>query len=404
MSALALNPTERRIGMSLAAIFGLRMLGLFLILPVFAVFARDFPGGDNLTKVGIAIGAYGITQACLQIAYGAASDRWGRKPVILFGLALFVVGSAIAALATNLDWIIVGRVIQGMGAISAAVTALAADLIPVEKRTRVMAMIGSSIGLVFALSLVIAPILFGLIGMAGIFWLTAALAIGAMVLLVKVIPDAPPALTTAPAPLWAVITHPQLARLNFGVFALHLTQTALWVLIPSALVTGGLQVAQHWQVYLPAVLLSFVVMVPAIIRAEKYGQMKSIFTAAVVLLLCVDGGLSASGTSALELGLWLTLFFVAFNILEATQPSLISRIAPPQSKGKAMGLYNTLQALGLFAGGSLGGWLSKHYGGTAVFVFCALLALVWLALAYTMTFPNTSVGTKTAPELQSGSL
>ena len=385
-----LTPLERRIGMSLAAIFGLRMLGLFLILPVFAVFAQDLPGGDDLTLVGIAIGAYGITQACLQIVYGAASDRFGRKPVIIFGLILFIAGSAIAAVATNLNWIIVGRVIQGMGAISAAVTALASDLIPPEKRTRVMAMIGSSIGLVFALSLVLAPVLYSWVGMAGIFWLTAALALGAIVLLLKVVPPAPLILPSAPVPLAEVLFHPELARLNFGVFALHLTQTALWVLIPSALVVGGLDIGKHWQVYLPAVLLSFVVMIPAIIRAEKYGQMKSIFTAAVVLLLLVDGGFYQASSSPLVLGVWLTLFFVAFNVLEATQPSLISRIAPPQAKGKALGLYNTLQALGLFAGGALGGWLSKNFGAGAVFIFCALLALSWLGLVLGMKFPVQS--------------
>ncbi|MEY4591773.1 MAG: hypothetical protein RIR18_668 [Pseudomonadota bacterium] len=385
-----LTPEERRIGMSLAAIFGLRMLGLFLILPVFAIFASNFPGGDDVTMIGIAIGAYGLTQACLQIIYGAASDRWGRKPVIVFGLILFIVGSVIAALADHLNWIIVGRVIQGAGAISAAVTALASDLIPPEKRTRVMAMIGSSIGLVFALSLVMAPILYSWVGMAGIFWLTAAMALGAIVLLLKVVPPAPPIQHAAPVPLAEVLFHPQLARLNFGVFALHLTQTALWVLIPSALVVGGLEVSEHWKIYLPAVLLSFVIMVPAIIRAEKHGQMKSIFTSAVVLLLVVSMGFYQADATPLSLGLWLTLFFVAFNILEATQPSLISRIAPPQAKGKALGLYNTLQAIGLFAGGSLGGWIAKNYGGDAVFLFCALLAIGWLGLVFNMNFPAQS--------------
>lgn len=384
-----LSPEERRTGMSLAAIFGLRMLGLFLVLPVFAVFAQGLPGGDDLTLVGLALGAYGLTQACLQIAWGSASDRWGRKPVIVAGLILFAIGSAVAALAPNIHWIIAGRVLQGAGAISAAVTALAADLTREQHRTKVMAMIGSSIGLVFAGSLVAAPILYAAIGMSGIFWLTGALALAAIVVLLKVVPAAPPPVAGPPVPLTTVLLEPQLARLNFGVFALHLTQTAMWVLVPSALIQhGGLPVAEHWKVYLPAVLLSFVVMVPAVIAAEKKGWMKPVFIGAIALLLLVQAGFHFAGQGLWPLALWLTLFFVAFNILEATQPSLISRIAPPQAKGKALGLYNTLQAVGLFVGGAAGGLLAQHLGSGAVFATCGLLALVWLALARSLRVPR----------------
>ena len=384
-----LSPEERRTGMSLAAIFGLRMLGLFLVLPVFAVFAQGFPGGDDLTLVGLALGAYGLTQACLQIAWGSASDRWGRKPVIIAGLILFAIGSAVAALAPDIHWIIVGRVLQGAGAISAAVTALAADLTREQHRTKVMAMIGSSIGLVFAGSLVAAPILYATIGMSGIFWLTGALALAAIVVLLKLVPAAPPPVAGPPVALATVLLEPQLARLNFGVFALHLTQTAMWVLVPSALIQhGGLPVAEHWKVYLPAVLLSFVVMVPAVIAAEKKGRMKPVFLGAIALLLLVQAGFYFAGQSLWALALWLTLFFVAFNILEATQPSLISRIAPPQAKGKALGLYNTLQAVGLFVGGAAGGLLAQHLGSGAVFAACALLALAWLALARSLQVPQ----------------
>ena len=383
-----LSPAERRTGISLAAIFALRMLGLFLILPVFAVHAAHVPGGDDLTLVGLALGAYGLTQACLQIAWGAASDRWGRKPVIVAGLILFALGSAVAALAPDILWIIAGRVLQGAGAISAAVTALAADLTREEHRTKVMAMIGSSIALVFAGSLVAAPVLYALIGMRGIFWLTGLLALGAIYVLLKVVPPAPPPVVGPPVPLAAVLREPQLARLNFGVFALHLTQTAMWVLVPSALVEyAGLPVAEHWKVYLPAVLLSFAVMVPAVIAAETKGRMKSVFTAAIALLILIQAGLYFAGQNLWSLSLWLTLFFVAFNILEATQPSLISRIAPPHAKGKALGLYNTLQAVGLFVGGAAGGALAQHYGRGAVFAACGALAFVWLALARTLRVP-----------------
>jgi MFS family permease len=375
--------------MSLAAIFGLRMLGLFLIFPVFSLYARQIPGGDNLTLVGLALGAYGATQACLQIAWGSASDRWGRKPVIAAGLLLFALGSFVAALAPDIYWVIAGRVIQGAGAISAAVTALAADLTREEHRTKVMAMIGASISLVFAASLVASPILFGAIGMEGIFWLTGFLALGAIGVLFKVVPAAPPPVLGAPVPLAAVLMEPQLMRLNFGVFALHLTQTALWVLLPVALARyGGLPANEHWKVYLPAVLISFLVMVPAVIAAERKGWMRPVYTGAIALLPLVLGGFYFAGRSLGGLMLWLTLFFVAFNILEATQPSLISRIAPPQAKGKALGLYNTLQAIGLFAGGVTGGALVQHYGDGAVFAACGILALCWLALSVSLKIPG----------------
>ncbi|MDD3484311.1 MFS transporter [Azovibrio restrictus] len=393
----SLSPEERRTGMSLAAIFGLRMLGLFLILPVFAIHARHIPGGDDLTLVGLALGAYGLTQACLQIAWGTASDRWGRKPVIVAGLLLFALGSAVAALAPDIHWIIVGRVLQGAGAISAAVSALAADLTREQHRTKIMAMIGSSIGLVFAGSLVAAPILFSLVGMSGIFWLTGFLALAAILVLLKVVPPAPPPVAGPAVSIASVLFEPQLARLNFGVFALHLTQTAMWVLVPAALVQyGHLPVAEHWKVYLPAVLLSFVVMVPAIIAAEKKGLMKPVFTAAVALLLLVQIGFYFASQSLWPLTLWLTLFFVAFNILEATQPSLISRIAPPQARGKALGLYNTLQAVGLFVGGMAGGTLAKHFGGGAVFSACGALILFWLWLTRALQVPRRPTPSHTA--------
>ncbi len=383
-----MTAAERRAGASLAAIFALRMLGLFLILPVFAVHAHSIPGGDSLTLVGLAIGAYGFTQACLQIAYGAASDRFGRKPVILFGLALFVAGSVVAALADNIYVIIVGRVLQGAGAISAAVTALAADLTREQHRTKVMAMIGSSIGLVFAGSMVAAPLLYGAIGMDGIFWLTGALAFGAMGVLLWVVPEAPPVPRATAGSLLGVLRDGQLMRLNLGVFVLHLIQTTMWVMVPAALVAhGGLALGEHWKIYLPAVLVSFVVMVPAIIAAERRNRLKPVFNAAVALLALVQFGLYAFGDSLLALAVLLTLFFVAFNILEATQPSWISRIAQPQAKGTALGVYNTLQSIGLFLGGLLGGWLGQRYGAGAVSLACGALALVWLALAAGMHPP-----------------
>ena len=388
-----MTSAERRAGIGLASIFALRMLGLFLILPVFSIYAKDLPGGSDMSLVGFALGAYGLTQACLQILYGTASDRFGRKPVIVFGLVLFIIGSFVAALAGDIYGVIAGRVLQGAGAISAAVTALAADLTREQHLTKVMAMIGSSIGLVFALSMVGAPLLYAMIGMPGIFALTGILAILAVFVVLRVVPAAP-AIPRQPG--WPsfveVLSNPQLLRMNFGVFSLHLMQTAMWVLLPSALVsTGGLPVAEHWKIYLPAVLLSFVVMVPAIIAAEKYGRMKLIFNAAIALMLVVQVGFGFFGQGVYALAFWLTLFFVAFNILEATQPSLISRIAPPHAKGAALGVYNTTQSLGLFLGGVLGGALAMHSGAQAVWITCAALALVWLGFGLTMTMPAARI-------------
>ncbi|MDR2689014.1 MAG: MFS transporter [Azoarcus sp.] len=382
-----MSPAERRAGVSLALIFALRMFGLFLILPVFAVHARSLPGGDDATLVGLAIGAYGLTQALLQIAFGAASDRFGRKPVILFGLLLFVIGSAVAALAGDIHTIIAGRIIQGAGAISAAVTALAADLTRERHRGKVMAMIGSSIGLVFALSMVAAPPLYAMIGMAGMFWLIAALAVGAMALVVWVVPVAPPLPRASGGALADILANGALMRLNFGVFVLHLIQIMMWITVPAALVAGGLALANHWKVYLSAVLLSFVVMVPAVIAAERHGRFKQVFIAAIALLALVQLGLYAWADSVGWIGWWLALFFVAFNILEATQPSWISRIVSPAIKGTALGVYSTLQSVGLFLGGAAGGWLAQHFGQRGVSLACGMLALFWLALAVTMRPP-----------------
>lgn len=395
-----MSPEERRAGASLAAIFALRMLGLFLILPVFSVYAKTLPGGDNLALVGFALGAYGLTQALFQIPYGIASDIYGRKLVIVIGLVIFAIGSFVAAWAPTMNWIIVGRVLQGAGAISAAVTALAADLTREEHRTKVMAMIGSSIGLVFALSLVGAPLLYGLIGMGGLFSMTGVLALAAIVLLIKAVPPAPPPHGHANLPLRQVVLDPDLMRLNVGIFLLHMVQMAMFVVLPHALVNhGGLEAAAHWKVYLPAVLVSFAVMVPAIIAAERKDKMRPIFLAAIGLLVVVQSGLLLFHEGLWTLGFWLLLFFIAFNVLEATLPSLVSRTAHPASKGAALGVYNTTQALGLFIGGTVGGYVAQNFGDNAVFAACTGLMLVWLVVANSMNFPQrrvTPVATQSA--------
>jgi len=376
---------EKRAGAALASVFAMRMLGLFLILPVFAVHARTIPGGNDLTLVGIALGAYGLTQAMFQIPFGMASDAFGRKRVIVIGLLLFAAGSAVAALATDIWWVIGGRVVQGAGAISAAVTALAADLTREQHRTKVMAMIGSSIGLVFAISLVAAPVLYAAIGMSGLFWMTAALAIAAIALVTHVVPPAPPLPSGPKPPFRDVLLDTQLLRLNFGIFTLHMVQMAMFVVVPGLLIRyGGLPLASHWKVYLPAVLASFVLMVPAIIFAEKRNKVQPVFVFAIGLLLATLLVMWSGSSNFTVVAGGLLSFFVAFNILEAMLPSMISRIAPPRAKGAALGVYNTTQALGLFVGGALGGWLMKNFDAGAVFIVDAVMVALWLAAAATM--------------------
>lgn len=390
----AMSRDEKRAGVALASIFALRMLGMFLILPVFAIHARTLPGGDNLSLVGIALGAYGLTQAIFQIPFGMASDAFGRKPVIILGLLVFAVGSAVAALATDIHWTIFGRVLQGAGAISAAVTALAADLTREQHRTKVMAMIGSSIGLVFALSLVAAPVLYAAIGMNGIFWMTGALALAAIAVVAYIVPEPPPPQAGPRVPFREVLADTQLLRLNLGIFTLHMAQMMMFVVVPGLLIsTGELPLAAHWKVYLPAVLASFVLMVPAIVYAEKRQRLRTVFVAAIILLLLTLLVLWLHGGHFYVMAGGLLSFFVAFNILEAMLPSLISRVAPPRAKGAALGVYNTTQALGLFLGGALGGWLAKHFGSSAVFVFAAGMTALWLAAAATMRpiFPRQTV-------------
>jgi MFS family permease len=383
-----MSRTEIRASTSLASIFALRMLGLFLILPVFAIHAKTLPGGNNATLVGLAMGIYGLTQSFLQIPLGAASDKYGRKPVIIFGLVLFALGSFIAAGAHNITWVIIGRAVQGAGAISAAVTAFIADATREEHRTKAMAMVGGSIGLTFAGSLVAAPLLYQAVGMGGIFALTGILSVIAILVVQYVVPAAP-VHKAKRVPFSEIFKNHELMRLNFGVFALHMMQMSMFLVVPSLLVQAvGLPVAEHWKVYLPVVLASFVLMLVPVFIGERRGKMKLVFIGAVGLLLAVQFGMwafiaQASTHWLLLVGL-LFAYFLAFNILEASLPSLVSRFAPPAAKGAALGVYNTLQALGLFCGGALGGWLRQHTGAASVFMLGAAFTVAWLIIAFTM--------------------
>jgi len=401
---------ELRASASLASLFALRMIGLFLILPVFAVHATKLRGGESLTLVGLALGAYGLTQAMLHLPFGMASDRFGRKRIIVLGLIVFAAGSFLAASATDIYWTIAGRALQGAGAISAAVVAFVADLTRDEHRTKAMAIIGASIGLAFAISLVAAPGLYRVIGMDGIFTLTGVMAIVGIWVTLQVVPPEPAAHRTAASGMPGkrfseIVFDPELLRLNVGIFTLHLTQMAMFVVVPHALIQyGGLPVGDHWKVYLPVVIGSFILMVPPILAAERRSQLKSVFLGAIAVLALVELGFAGFGRSFAGIVGLLLAFFVAFNILEASLPSLVSRVAPVSARGTALGIYNTTQSLGLFAGGALGGWLAQHFGASAVFGVSAALVITWGIVASPMRVPplatsrTISIGPVTDPE------
>src|ERR1700744_1439774 len=379
-----MSAPELRATVSLAGIFALRMLGLFMIMPVFSIYAKTIPGGDNVLLVGIALGAYGVTQSLLYIFYGWVSDKLGRKPVIAFGLVVFAIGSFVAAVGHSMTWIIVGRVIQGMGAVSSAVIAFIAALTSDDNHTKAMALLGRSLGVSLAVAIVGAPIVCQWVGMSGLFTVIGFLSILAGGVVVWVVPDAPAPPVHVKAPFAEVLHNVELLRLNFGVLVLHATQTALFLVVPRILEAGGLPVASHWKVYLPVMGLSFVMMVPAIIAAEKRGKMKIVLLSAIGLILIGQLLLGVAPHTILSVAAILFVYFLGFNILEASQPSLVSKLAPGTRKGAAAGVYNTTQAIGLALGGMIGGLLLKVGGQSGVFFTCSGLVVCWLIIAAKM--------------------
>ncbi len=397
--ASRMTSAERRASGALALVFALRMLGLFIVLPVFALEAARMPGGDDAARVGFAMGLYGLTQAFLQIPFGLASDKFGRKPTIVVGLLVFAAGSAVAAWAPTLDWLAAGRALQGAGAISAAVTAFLADVTRDTVRTKAMAMVGASIALMFALSLMLSPWLAGLIGLSGIFAMTCALAMLAIAVVLFVAPAEPAQHKPAEVgqvrghALMEVLRHPGLLRMDFGVFALHAVQLAMWMAVPAMLVEAGLPKAQHWQVYLPAVVASLLVMGGVLFPMERKGKLKQVFLMAIGLLALVQVGFWWTSSDVQTVGLWglgglLFVFFIGFNTMEASQPSLTSRLAPAHARGAALGVFNTMQSLGFFAGGAAGGWLYRSHGAGGLFMACAALVVLWWLAVAPMQVPT----------------
>jgi MFS family permease len=388
-----MKPQEFRAAAALAAVFSVRLLGLFMIYPVFAAYAGTLAGA-NPYLIGEALGIYGLSQGLLQIPFGLLSDRIGRKVMIVLGLVLFGAGSAVAAISTTMGGVIIGRALQGAGAVGSVILALVADLTGEDSRTAAMAMVGITIGASFLVALLAGPVVAKFIGVIGIFWLMVALALVGIAITQFVVPS-PPRLRvhrdaeTVPALLGAVLRNRELLRLDIGIFALHAMLTASFLVVPDLLRgTVGVAVHDQWIVYLPVLLVSVAVMVPAIIVAEKYRRMKGVFVGAVMALVASQIMLFYGSGDIFVLLAALVVFFSAFNVMEASLPSLISKVAPPDVKGTAMGVYSSLQFLGIFVGGIIGGMAHQHGGSPGVFVLTTVLAVIWLIAAAGMAQPS----------------
>ena len=394
MSNQSLNALEKRAAFSLASVFAFRMLGLFMLMPVLAIYGQSLEHVSPMW-IGLAIGAYGLTQALLQIPMGWLSDKVGRKPVIIGGLVVFAIGSVIAAVADSIYWVTTGRALQGMGAIASALLALAADLSRDEQRPKVMAVIGLCIGLSFAVAMLLGPMVAASFGISGVFWLTAGLAILGIVIVSFVVPNA---LNRAPkgdtvasvVEIKRLAKHPQLLRLDIGVMLLHLTLTTLFVVLPGQLITGGLVAESHWQLYIPVLFSAFILMAPLMIIAIKKQKEKQVFLLSILVLILSALGLILLPTSIMSIALCMLFYFIAFNFLEATMPALVSRIAPANQKGSAMGVFSSGQFFGAFLGGILGGYLAQIGEANTVFAAAAGVGVIWLLIAWQMQIPPKS--------------
>ena len=390
-----MNPSELRASLALSSIFALRMLGLFLILPIFSLHAKGLPDGDNATLVGLTMGIYGMVQAFFHIPLGLLSDRYGRRVIVAFGLSLFIIGALIAASHDDLWWIMFGRAIQGAGAISAAISAWVADLTREEVRTRAMALIGGSIAISFALSVVIATPLYHALGMPGIFWMMAILGCISLWVALQFVPTASMPVLSAPNgvrghlnQLKKVFQNPELVRLNIGVLVLHTSQVALFLVIPRLLDEVGLPIADHWLVYLSVLVASLIIMMPMMMQAERKNRLALLVKVSIGLMCCAQlyfaVVLIGQWSSILNLCVGLLIFFIGFNLLEALQPSLVSRYAG-ENRGAGLGIYNTTMSIGLFLGGILGGWLYGSWGPNSIFYVDIGLLMGWLIIAFGMT-------------------
>jgi predicted MFS family arabinose efflux permease len=388
----SMTPSEKRATWSLAGIYALRMLGLFMILPVLSLFAEQLEGSTP-ALIGLAMSIYGLPQVLLQVPFGLLSDRFGRKKMIIIGLLLFFIGSVIAALSSTIYGVLVGRAFQGAGAVSAVIMALVADLTQEVHRTKAMAIIGVSIGASFGVGIVAGPIISQFGGVQGVFASTAVLTLLAMLAIIYIVPNPQKSklhrdAEVVPGEMLHVLKNPDLLRLNYGIFTLHLILMAIFVVVPSLMRKAGLAAGQEWLVYLPVFVISMAFAVPFVILAEKKRKMKQVFLGAITVLAMAELGLSAVHQDLVGIIGFLGLFFCGFNLLEATLPSLVSKTAPADLKGTAMGAYSSSQFMGLFLGGVVGGWFNGKFGVTAVFLFCAAAAFSWLVIALWMKPPR----------------
>lgn len=400
-----MNSTEKKAAITLSSVFALRMLGLFMLLPVFALVGQTLEGYTPLL-IGVAIGAYGLTQALFQIPFGWMSDRFGRKPVILFGLLLFALGSIVAAFSDSIYGVIIGRLLQGCGAIASAIMALAADLSRDEQRTKIMASIGMSIGAAFAVAMIVGPGLTSLIGLQGIFALISVLALVAMLIIYFVTPDPQSQFIQKDAiatkgQFSRILKDGQLMRLNFGIFTLHFLLTSFFVVFPSRLVSLDINLAQHSWLYLITMAAAVILMLPLIIFAEKNRQHARVMLAGVILIAAVQFAFGLYHFGLILVVISMVVYFTGFNLMEALLPSMISRIAPLSGKGTALGVYSTSQFAGAFLGGPVAGYVIQNYGMDGVYLVGAMMAMIWATLllglknppaltAYTLTMPGVS--------------
>jgi MFS family permease len=390
-----MSGVERRAVGALALLYSFRMLGLFMVLPLLALYATDMPGASPL-MLGLALGAYGFSQALLQIPLGWLSDRIGRLPVILAGLLLFAIGSLVAGLAETVPGIVLGRLLQGAGAIAGTVMALVADVTDEEQRTKAMAIVGASIGLSFAVSLVLGPVVAGVSGLSGVFLLTAVLAVVGIAVVVVGVPRGVQSrehaeVGTRRGMIGKVLREPALRRLNFSVFSLHFILTASFLVIPFALQdTLSLSREAHWKVYLPVLVASLLGMLPLLRLAERHGRVRLVLVSSVAMLLLSIAGITLLPVPwVLVVALW--LYFVAVNYLEASLPSLVSKAVFAGGKGTALGVYSTCQFIGAFTGGALGGLALQHGGVPGLFVLCLVPGLFWLRSSLAVGAAPTSV-------------
>ena len=388
-----ITSSEKRAIGSLAGVYALRMLGLFMILPVLSLFAKELDGATP-ALIGLAMSIYGLPQVVLQIPFGLMSDKFGRKKLIVIGLVLFFAGSVVAALSDDIYGVLIGRALQGAGAISAVIMALVADLTQEVHRTKAMATIGISIGFSFGAGIVAGPIIAAMFGgVHGVFWTTAVLTLLAIAAVIFVVPNPQKSklhrdAEFVPSDAMAALKNPELLRLDYGIFILHLILMAIFVVVPSLMRNTGLEAGSEWKVYLPVFVISMALIVPFIILAEKKRQMKKVFLGAIATLLIAAIGFALFHENLVTLIVFLSVFFCGFNLLEATLPSLVSKTAPADLKGTAMGAYSSSQFLGLFCGGLVGGWFNGQFGVTAVFLVCAALILSWFVISFTMKEPR----------------